>query len=482
MNQKNLISSLISRAFLIGCLGSALLVMPSSGQVTEPPEDIQGNSVSFGLDTEVGVLKFENADGDGERYLSSVLAPTISKDIWSLGLRLRYRWNQQGMRDEDYDQARDYLAILRFVQMREKGDSAWYGRIGDIDRAEVGFGQFVNRYRNTPSLDEPTTGLILDYRTDGLQVEGMFSNIASPEVYALRGAMQPLSADSSSWWAPLWVGVSLAGDLSEEGRLESADGSGLPFFRQAPEVDLDSLGLTLEEKKAPLTMIGVDANYPLQSDRFEKLEVFSEWGAILGKGMGISVGSRAEWQRGPWRLKGWTEQRVLGPNYVPSYFNSRYEIDRFRTASVTLEDGTSIDAVNTKRNRLYENDGINLGGYMGMEIRYKRIYRVRWSLENSYTQKGRGWFELDVRVTDPELPFQVRWVFDRVNMDSLNDIIAGKSEDALIRLELAYKLKNFLLVGFRYRQSFDTIESLGRRIGRKKTSRIEPAIILRLAG
>jgi hypothetical protein len=45
---------------------------------------------------------------------------------------------------------------------------------------------------------------------------------------------------------------------------------------------------------------------------------------------------------------------------------------------------------------------------------------------------------------------------------------------------MAYLFKKHLLMGFRYRQSFENIESLGGIVGQKKRTRIEPALIIRI--
>jgi hypothetical protein len=65
-------------------------------------------------------------------------------------------------------------------------------------------------------------------------------------------------------------------------------------------------------------------------------------------------------------------------------------------------------------------------------------------------------------------------------MNGIGDIFGGDSEDGLHRLEFAWQAGRWVLLGFRYRQSFETIERLGRNIGQRKESRIEPAIIIRI--
>jgi hypothetical protein len=212
----------------------------------------------------------------------------------------------------------------------------------------------------------------------------------------------------------------------------------------------------------------------------DELRVYAELGNIFGFGAGLGLGIEAEHLIGELRVKGWFEQRLLGREYVPSYFNSRYEHDRIRSTSVTLADGSEVEAINAKRNELYLRDEVELGSYLGMELRLTRHYRLRWSLEHSWNRHNSGWFEFDIRVTDPELPFQLRYVFDQVNMNGIGDIFGGPDENALHSLEAAYLVGKHLLLGFRFRQSFEPIENLGRTFSHRKRTRIEPAIIFRL--
>ena len=462
---------------IILSLGSATAAL---SQVVDTPETLDLTALSFEMDTEIGLLSIDNSDGDGERYLSSVFAPVFSKGILSAGLRLRYRWNQNGVRDEDYDELADFMAMLRFLQYSEKDAVGSYIRVGDLDLAQIGYGQFVNKYRNTLSLDTPETGVLADYSTPALKFEGLFSNIISPEVYAFRGSFSPFLSDIGSKRQNMSFGFTLAGDLSEDARLVNSQRNAKAFVRDEAPLGADTLGIGSTEQLSPLTMIAFDVGLPIKSSRFDQVEAYAEMGNILGFGSGLGIGIQADKKRDHIEWKGWFEQRLLGREYLPSYFNSRYEVDRIRKTTVTLADDSQIEAIQTKRSLLRDRDKVEFGSFGGMEIRFTRHYRLRWSLEHSWSRKGSGWFEIDFRVTDPTLPFQFRFVFDRVNMDSLNDIIFGANENGLVRMEMAYLFKKHLLMGFRYRQSFENIESLGGIVGQKKRTRIEPALIIHI--
>lgn len=452
----------------------------SFSQVVGDPIRVRQSQFAFGMDTEVGVLRFENANGKGESYLSTVLAPIASYNNWSAGLRLRYRWNAKGLRDEDYDSSSDYLSILRFIQYSEKYEPGAYARLGDVDNALIGYGQFVNRFRNTLSLNEPQTGFVGDFVGETTRIEGMWSNLASPEVYALRYAIEPYRTDSLGARKGLTIGMTLAGDFSDDARWENQYANGLPFFLGEVPDGADSLGVGSGKRHAPLTMLSFDAGLPLGGTKLDLFEAYAELGNIFSLGSGLGLGLKAVHKFTNTRVSARLEQRLLGPEYLPSYFNSRYEYDRLSTTSVTLADGSEHDAVNSKRNELKGRTRTEFGSYIGMEFRFKSKYRLGWSLEHSWSRGDSGWFEIDFLVADPELPFQFRWVFDRVKLNSLNDILYGADANGLLRLEIAYKFKEHLLAGFRYQESFENVERLGKRIGQKKRISIQPSFIIRL--
>ncbi len=457
-----------------------LVATPALGQVIDDPGQLESDAWAFGLDTEVGILSFENQDGDGERFLSSTLAPSLERGLWSVGLRLRYRWNHRGVRDEDWDDSEDVLAILRYLQYGTWSETPVNVRVGDIDHTMIGHGQFFNRYRNTLSLDTPNTGIQYSRTSDDVSIQSLFGSISDPGVFGARVAFTPASLGLTTLKQEWEWGVTLAGDASDDARLENEFKNGLPFFRSDLPAGADSLGLGRAERGSPLTMLGFDAGFPVQTEALDNLFLYAELGNIFGFGSGLGIGARGVHEKENMRIRGWVEQRILGEGFFPSYFNSRYERDRLRSLSVTLADDTDHIAFTSKRNLLHARDRLEFGSYIGMDLRLSKYYRIRWSLEHSWNRAESGWFELDVRVSDPELPFQVRWVFDRVNMNSLNDIVNGPSENGLTRLEAAYQYRKYILVGFRYRQSFETVRVLGRIEGQEKRSRVEPAIIIRL--
>jgi hypothetical protein len=436
--------------------------------------------LSFGFDAEVGLSVFENELGDSERYFSSVFMPTVRKGLWQTGLMLKLRFNGDGMREEDYDQTRDYLSIIRFVQYSEKDASGPYGRLGDLDEARLGFGQVVNDYQNTVSLDRPRLGVEFDYDAGVYRMESFVSDVVEIGPYGLRGAWRPFHAQEGSrrQWAVF--GVSIAGDVSREARLLNPVSPGTAFLLEPDVLPVDSLGIVAASEGSRPFFVSVDAGMPIRVTSTDEWIGYTTVTKMLDHGWGFGVGTEFRRELGTGRLETQFEQRVSFGEYMPSYFNALYEVDRLRDFSVTLEDGTHLDAANGKRNLLTDRSGTELGSFVSFAYTYRRVVRLKTSFEHAWNRSVSGWFRLDVRFRHPDLLYVGRFSWDVVNVGSFEDITGGLSQNTLLRVAFAYRFWEHLLLGAHVRQSFEPTQSNGRIVGQSKRTRFEPYLAVRI--
>jgi hypothetical protein len=448
----------------------------------------QTGEVTFKYDVGAGfgLSRIENEEGERERFAVASLMPEFSYGKFGVGLliNLPFHIGLGGLRDEDFDQATDYLSWIRYVQYAEKRDLGFYGRFGGLDEAILGYGQHVNLYRNTISLDEPRRGIEADYDAGTFLVESVYSNVIGAEVMGVRGAYRPFRLEPASPYQHLTLGASLAGDLSSNGALVNPDRPGVPFFVPGTLPDVaDSLGFSLGADDGKLFMVGVDAGMPVLGEPGRQLLAYTGLSKILGHGSGWSVGVQGlrSYSRRT-RVEGRIEQRLLGKEYLPSYFDALYEAQRFQEVGITLEDGREFSAVNTKRNILMAQQKVRLGSHVSVRWRYQGILRVQGSYEHLWNQKRSGWFHADARIRAAGLPFYFRFIFDRLNVGSAADIFHGSRRDALVRLEFAYQFWKYAMVGFGFRQSFEAVERNGVVVGREKRNRIDPRVMLVLTG
>ncbi|NNE69682.1 MAG: hypothetical protein HKN29_04880 [Rhodothermales bacterium] len=463
---------------------AAFLPFSATAQVPDTLGTGGPEELKIGFGAEVGLLRAENSQGEKENYFSAVLLPTFSKGMWTAGARIRLRLNEGGFREEDYDGFSDILSIARFVQYGEEPitdspTSELYARFGALDYVRLGYGQLIGEYRNTLSADRPQIGIEGSRGVKGRMVSGMFSSLTRPGVFGARGSFWPYQQREGHQFQEALVGVTVAGDLSRDGQFVNPDAPGVPYVDvhgfQNPLV-----GIVPGESDGSLVMASVDVGMPLYLEQFDELIAYTELAKILGHGSGLSVGLNGTRLRKGILVETWLEQRLIGKEYLPNYFNSLYEAERIQTTEIDLGDGTTIPGFQTKRNRLAGQNKTLIGTFIAVEAEVKGKYRFRTSFEEIWNQPKGGWFHIDVRVRDPALPYEVRLMFDRVNVGQLEDIWSGPSGNGILRLDLAYAFWEQVLLGFRFRQSFEPVERLGRIVGQNKRTRIEPNFVIRL--
>lgn len=486
LNWLRLATSYSMRNTPMTAIGAVLLsTLVSSPTMAQRPvfgnaDSISVEPFSIGFDAEVGLSVFENEVGDSERYFSSVFMPSVRKGIWQMGFMLKLRLNGDGTRDEDYNETRDYLSIIRYVQYSQKYATGAYARIGDLEEARLGYGQIVNDYQNTVSLDRPRLGLEFDFDSSGLRLESFVSDVVEIGPYGLRGAWRPFHAETGGrrQWAEF--GLSIAGDLSRESRLLNPVSPGTAFLLDPDVLPIDSLGIVAADERSRPLFVSLDAALPFRATNSEEWLGYTTLTKMLDHGWGIGLGTQYRSGRENGRFEGQLEQRISFGEYLPSYFNALYEVDRIRDFGVTLEDGSTLNASNSKLNLLADRSGEDLGSFIAVAYTYRRQLRLKTSFEHSWNRSASGWFRIDVRFRHPDLMYVGRFSYDVVNVGSIKDIVSGPSNNTLFRIAFAYRFWEHLLLGARVRQSFEPTERNGRIVGQSKRTRFEPYFAIRI--
>ena len=451
----------------------------SSSSELANTEDEEPAVFEYELGFEAGLSSIENADGGKDQFFATAFMPEFSYGPWSGGLLMKLHLHTKDFnaRNEDYDSFKDVLNIIRFVQYSEKEIPGTYARFGDLEEATLGFGQFINQYRNSISLDDQKRGFEFMYTADKYSVEAIFSNFYAPEVYGLRAAYFPNSTNIFSHFRSLSFGASLSGDFSDQGTLINPLIPGAPYLVEP--VDMVETAVGVNDEK--ITMVGFDVSMPVfVSDETSAL-VYGELSKIINHGSGIGIGMRGRWNfpDKKARIEGQFEQRIMGKSYLPSYFNSLYEVARLEKISIpveTLEE--DLAASNSQRNILTSLDKVRYGSYISFGWRWNRTVRFRTSYQHSWNLKNSGWWHVDARVRSADLPFFLRLTFDVLERQSIMDVTDTGDKLSSFRVEVAYRVYKPLLIGFGFRNSFEPEFQNGTPIGLSKRQRIEPKFVL----
>ncbi|MBI4778524.1 FecR domain-containing protein [Candidatus Desantisbacteria bacterium] len=247
---------------------------------------------------------------DGKNYNEIILQPDISFGKLGIGLNILARWNEDGFRKKDYDDAGN---IIRYVRWAEKGDKPFYVRLGTLDGATLGHGFILDRYSNQGTdTSKNILGSEIDVNLKNKGIETVVNNITDARLFGVRLYCQPLKMM----------------------------GMDIPVLSR---IDLGLTGVTDTEpqkgNKEAIIAYGVDLGMPIFGNL---LKLHADMASIQDFGQGTAYGlcgrGHVGWINTDMGYK--LEMRNLGEKFVPSMFNSLYEVRRPGTASLSTKKST----------------------------------------------------------------------------------------------------------------------------------------------
>lgn len=480
---------LLAWSLIFFCGGGAVVDTETdlSSEKGDPENALVARDTSRGLQYDLGVATGYSRIGGGgsaTRYATLRLLPEIYYGQLGIGLLANVRVNPRsgGIRDEDFDEVRDYLALIYFVEYGTEEESDRHGRFGSIEETSLSYGLFVDRYSNTHRLDDPMRGFTGSYATGHIQVEGMYADFASPSVFGFHTAYLPFGSDSSSPLPRVSVGVGLAGDFDEEGAVINPVNPGDPFLIGPSASGGETGEVPVGVDDGNLFMAGVDAGVRWLDTETISMLSFVEASKIFGYGVGASLGVQGAGQTGDLQLQVRYEQRILGREFLPDYFGSSYEAERLRDVSLPNGDDESVSAVNSKRNQLAGRQSSGAGFQIQVQADYGDVFDSTVGYETIWGEDDTGRFTLDLELNTEALPVSIRLGYDHFDMASPSDALRFFDEAVLYRLGLAYEFVEPLRLGVEARQTYETVYQNGQAVGRSKQTRIEPLVhfVLRL--
>ena len=333
--------------------------------VARPDVNLQFGKFELGLGAP---LRFELANLKGIDLLSGDPVGDATK-------------NAGRFRTEDWDQLEDFVRPLRYVSWGKKEDQL-YADLNRVHASTIGHGQLVRRYN--PNLDFDEDNLFA--QVDGYGAWGGVELMAGPfplprllgglafvKPLGILGAFVPVGEDNSylrelaSSWS---IGFSYVTDLNSPTGLETRNNPA----DQRPQLIVDSANQFLwKNRNNPIgdvvQGVGIDTEvkvlkvgsildlkvygdyshliFPGDSSTAAAFAPFSGGGATVGGLLRMSFGEKpvrgieeedAETQAGrkarekkaAHGLRVRLEGRTFAPTYLPSYWNTMYEVDRFQ--------------------------------------------------------------------------------------------------------------------------------------------------------
>ena len=398
---------------------------------------------------------------DGKPYYSVHLFPEFVFSNFGFGLDLNMEFSSDGkLRNENFNDFSDYLSIIRYVRYGYKGDP-FYARLGALDYATLGHGTIMYMYNNSPSYDNRKTGLALDIDFTTFGIETVYGSFGEKGVMGLRGFTRPLQftdARDIPILSNFEIGASIITDLN--------DNTGV--VNGTYDSDTDDFEVT--EDKGEVTVVGIDFGLPIIRMSKFNLELYADYNKILRFGSGFATGFIADFNGlGIVDLRTKFERRINGKQYLPSYFNSLYEIERFQLDKSTGE-------VDSKIQRLDEDLPSSNGWYGELTVSVLGTVNVLGSYQRLDKDPDSGILHLETNVLPEDFPYVLRGGYDKINIEDEGDIFTLDDRSYLFA-EFGYKPVPYLIVSLMYNWTFTPVrDNDDNIIDYEPQKKIEPRI------
>jgi hypothetical protein len=312
----------------------------------------------------------------GKPYL--LLNAATQFELWQtfgVGIDGYIRIGSDGkLRKEDYDDWYDALRWINYIRIGHPGEDL-YARIGGMNNVTLGHGKIVDNYSNNSSYDNRRVGLT--GRIDmGLFGADAFTSdvLVNKGLVAGRGFVRPFQITpvlGNSWF---FQNIEIGGTASFD-----FDSNAMRIIKNHYPFDTVYHVLTDDKKmrdsivirkdyyrvSSPLTIYGVDASVMVwKSDNLEG-KVCGDFVKIMNFNQGFDFGARSSFLLDSTTFIDLRLERYLFKNhFLPNYYNSFYERERFNDDIDTL-------SYITKATRLADTasgqgNGFKFGGFVNL--------------------------------------------------------------------------------------------------------------------
>ena len=408
------------------------------------------------------------------------------------------------VRKEDWDEVSDFGKILRFLTFGRKEEPV-YITVNTMRPSSIGHGMLMSRYQGNIDIDRSKTGLLADFSTKYGGFEFQVNDITlGDQLIGTLAFIKPLSflpalSKDNLYAQTFSLGVEYAADFSAPRcvvRNQSAhedpqgciQGSGLsagpdPFGGQPLERDAfarsDGDSGLFDTRNRAAQAAGLSAEVKVYKDKENTdVKVYSTWHKFIndGGGSGVSLGVLSRLNYGDtWRnaFRFRTEYRTFGDGFLPAYFDTLYEIDKYsyqRSARTAQVAPTKYQAVfgdpsnGFARPNEGQRHGFNLEASWGLFKKYRRNKQVSFGvgLQDSNGPDDTSFY---AHLEFPMLGFlQLFGTVIRNNVSSLGDAINSKmftAQNSVVLTGLRLQVLPVFFINANYSRSFQVVGSPG---------------------
>ena len=439
---------------------------PPSGTPGAAPARDTAQTETADLDVG-GHLGYANLDE--LNYVMPVLAADLRLSIFQTAFRipLRFQIDTGDIREADWDEVGDFFRVSACSRLdvsasgrfeREHGfcqpwaveheDYYFTVRAAPLYDFALGHGTIVAHYSNNIDPDHFHPGLVADFQLNRFVTGHFFLDDATnPSLLGGTFALRPfayLREDAGAQYEQthqLELGVTAVSDLRAPDRIRTAFGLALA----TPERNL-------VYTTAPVTALGGHFHYRYAFGQQIEAEGRIDWNWISEGGMGghtqlVFIYNHPD---GDYSWRGLGEVRYMQESYVPTYFDSYYDIQR-QQYTLTDEARQAVDTGDepfiTKLEFLRRLPDGWYGGYrLGLAFEAftgegderRPVFQTRLSVGDNFGRDADGQFVLTAGLTRLGRKIDVFALYSRQSFDTLLDVF--QLEDTLVKVFVRWDL------------------------------------------
>lgn len=377
----------------------------------------------------------------GDTYYAVNLRTEMAFGQFGLGIDLPLHFNTDNgeLRHEDWDTTYDYFRIIRYLRYGRKRRTPVYARLGTLDGARLGHGFIMNYYTNEANYDARKIGTEFDLKFDRWGLETVVSNYDRVEILGGRAYVLPLKGfNNLLLFNRLTFGATFVTDR-----------------------DPDETSATDDA----VTIYGLDVELPLLYSGPFFSSIYADYAKIHNYGSGVAIGIEA----GLWKLGGLIslqaklERRFLGKEFLPTYFNPFYEVEKARVVnSITV----------TKQNLLLQRISREQGYYGELFGDVIKIVKLLGTFERIDGAPNSGRLHLAALLSNAIPRISARGIYDKNGVEDFWDAFTV-NDRSILRAGVGYQINPYLYFFTDYVWTFHTNEQTGELESQR---RVEPQI------
>lgn len=398
---------------------------------------------------------------DGQPHFSLRFTPEIAFSNIGIGLDLNLEFDSSGkLRTENFNTFEDYIRIIRYFRYGYKGDPLHF-KVGALDYVSLGHGSIMYFYNNSPSFDARKNGAQFDIDFSAFGFETVWSNFLQSDIMGVRGYVRPFQFTEMRDIPIIGkaeVGASIVADFAQNvGAVEGF-------------VDSTTNEFIATEDRGNLVVTGFDIGLPIVRTGMFNMDLYFDYAKIIDYGSGTSLGAKLKFYgMGLVDVQAKFERRWNGDQYLPSYFNPLYEIERFNYNSSTGEVTSKV--------KLLENAlDVGKGWYGELLVTVLGTFNILGSYQRMDDYQNSGMLHLSTNILPEGMPYMARAGYDKTNINNESELFV-LDEKSRLYAEVGYKPIQYIIVSLYYQWTFSPIRDANNNIIDYETQkRIEPRI------